>query len=428
MRRVWLSFCLFACVERGPGPTPELVSKFDVTKARITEVPPDVVRRDVTFGAVDYLGTTLSASVLVPGDVVTITHYWRVNQPIIGAWRPFTQLRGPVGTPDYVGLDVTPMRAAYPPAKWQTGELLADTRDFTVPPDWKSQTATVWVGFYRVGARGLADRMPVLRGEHADNAVVAAVVPVDLSQAPPPPGTLYVRRTTTPPTIDGLGTEPAWATVPSSSDFPAGDGSRALSGKTTGKLLWDDTHLYVFVSASDTDVRSDFTVRDEAIWKQDVVEVFIDADKNRRGYIELQVSPANIQFDKWFAKTRNEEGDTTWNSEMTSAVVVRGTLNANGPDQGFDVEMAIPWTAVKGADPAMAVNLPPRLTESMRMNVVRVDYTSGSAAWASWNRIGNDFHGLDRMLTVVFADERGKLKPLASSAEMQTQARSRPSR
>ena len=53
--------------------------------------------------------------------------------------------------------------------------------------------------------------------------------------------------------------------------------------------------------------------------------MFIDADGNRRGYVELQVNPNNATFDSWFATTRAQPGDRAWDSGMVTAVKVRGT-------------------------------------------------------------------------------------------------------
>ena len=66
------------------------------------------------------------------------------------------------------------------------------------------------------------------------------------------------------------------------------------------RLLWDDQHLYVFVQITDSDVFSSYKQHDDPIWKADCVELFIDADGTRRGYVELQVNPNNAQFDAWF--------------------------------------------------------------------------------------------------------------------------------
>jgi hypothetical protein len=49
------------------------------------------------------------------------------------------------------------------------------------------------------------------------------------------------------------------------------------------------------------------------------------------------------------------------------------------------------------------------------MNIVRVDLKTGdkNPTVSSWNRITYaDFHALDRMLTVVFADAKGSILPV----------------
>jgi hypothetical protein len=64
----------------------------------------------------------------------------------------------------------------------------------------------------------------------------------------------------------------------------------------------------------------------------------------------------------------------------------------------------------------MDVNL---LGDRWRLNVVRVDVKSGdkNQTASSWNRITlGDFHALDRMLTVVFADAGGSIVPTETSA------------
>src|SRR5262249_48163065 len=75
------------------------------------------------------------------------------------------------------------------------------------------------------------------------------------------------------------------------------------------------------------------------------------------------------------------------------------------------VEIKIPWAAVKGRDDKMNVRLPPQVGDRWKLNVVRVDKPSDKPASASsWNRISyQDFHGLDRMLTAVFADNTGAI-------------------
>jgi len=81
---------------------------------------------------------------------------------------------------------------------------------------------------------------------------------------------------------------------------------------------------------------------------------------------------------------------------------------------GWDAEVAIPWEDVKGRDTNQQLDLPPKVGQRWRLNVVRVDKTTeGKQPWASsWNRITcSDWHALDRMLTAVFADVSGSIIP-----------------
>jgi hypothetical protein len=249
--------------------------------------------------------------------------------------------------------------------------------------------------------------------------VIARVIDVDLSKAPPPPGTVHVPRALGPITIDGVGSEPAWAAAVTSPELATAEGSADPVGKATAKLTWDDQFLYAFVSITDSDIVTEYKNHDDPVWKQDCVELFIDADANRRGYIELQVNPNNATFDSWFATTRAQPGDPSWDSGMQTAVKLRGTTAAGDTDQGWDAELAIPWQAVRGRDDAMAVRLPPQVGDRWRMNVVRVDVKTGdkNQQASSWNRITSaDFHALDRMLTVVFADSGGSITPAPQGA------------
>jgi hypothetical protein len=147
------------------------------------------------------------------------------------------------------------------------------------------------------------------------------------------------------------------------------------------------------------------------MWKEDVVELFIDADGNGTGYIELQVNPHNAHFDAWFETTRAKKADRAWSAGMTSAVVVRGTLDEKGDkDSGWDVEIAVPLASVRGTSTTMAVNLPPKVGDQWRLNVVRSDKPDeGGILAAAWNPLTyKDFHALDRMLDVAFGDAEGR--------------------
>ncbi|HEX3762284.1 MAG TPA: carbohydrate-binding family 9-like protein [Kofleriaceae bacterium] len=410
-----------ACVDRGPGPQPRKIDPVYVAAHLLKQPPAGVTPRlDVSLGdgKVVYLGNTVDRAAVVPGQVVRVTHYWQVIQPVGTGWKVFALVRGAPGTADFMNLPATDMELGHGPARWQPGEVIEDVQDIVLRPDWRSPTATLTVGLIAIGQHGVGDRMAASGPHTQDRAVIARVIDVDLSKAPPPPGTVHVPRAVGPIAVDGVALEPAWAAAVTSPELVTAEGSADPVGKAAAKLTWDDQFLYAFVSVTDSDVVTEYKNHDDPLWKADCVELFIDADGNRRGYIELQVNPSNATFDSWFAVTRAQGGDPSWDSGMQTAVKLRGTTAPGDTDQGWDAEIAIPWQAVRGRDAAMAVRLPPEVGDRWRMNIVRVDVRTGdkNPQASSWNRITSaDFHALDRMLTVVFADPTGSIVPRPAS-------------
>jgi hypothetical protein len=401
-----------ACVDKGPSG-----KKIDpaYVEANLLGSPPVSMMNEVGAdlgGKVVYLGNDVDTTALAPGGRVTVVHYWRVVEPPGSAWRVFSHVSG-ARQQDWMNVDYTDMRAGHPPEKWKAGQIIRDEQKFALKEDWTSPFAELTVGLYRRGGGGISDRMPVESGPSVDSAVKAVRFTID-GKGAPAPGGYVIRRTDEPITIDGKADEPAWQRVPFGPDFSDAEGSPPMGLSTRAKMLYDDDNLYVFIQAEDTDVHSPYTEHGEPLWKADVVELFIDADKTGRGYVELQVNPNNAQFDAWFPQRRGGPTDTDWTAGMTSAVVVHGTTDVrDDTDRGWDVEIAIPLAAVKGRDEAMKVNIPPRVGDTWRLNVVRVELPrKGKLSASSWNPITyQDFHALDRMLTVTFGDAEGKTTP-----------------
>ncbi len=404
---------LAACVDKAP-PAPA-VDPAMVAENLLSAPPTDLTNPvgAVFDGKVTYLGNTIAKSQVAPGDKVEITHYWQINVPPGRDWKVFSHLVGEEN--NFANVDLTDMRKGHPSASWAAGQIIRDPQTFILRKDWRSPTAKLVVGIYKKGGHKITDRMNVTGGEAKDRALTVATFTIDVSKAAPLPGQLVAKKASSAITIDGKADEPAWAAAAGTAAFQTAEGGPELQGPTSAKITWDDQHLYLFVSAEDHDVKSDFTKNDESIWKQDVIEAFIDADGNGKGYVELQVSPKNVQFDAWFPTVR-PQSDLAWSAAMKTAVNVRGTLNASGDDdEGWDAEFAIPLTAVKGQDGGMGVRLPPQPGDVWRFNVVRADYgKDGKPAAASWNRIRfSDWHSLDRMLTLTFADASGGVTPPA---------------
>lgn len=405
------------CVEQGAGPPPKKIDATYVQSHLLPALPAGVDKLEVAVGDVAiYLGNKVDRPRVAPGQAVTITHYWKVLKPA-PSWNVFTLVRGPAGTADFMNLVPTDMQIAHGPAVWEPGEIIEDVQTFTVRPDWRSKDATVTVGMIERGKHGTLDRMEVRGAATRDRAIVARVLEIDLSRAPPPKGTAHLSRAQGPITIDGIGSDTGWLGA-AQTELVTAEGGSDPNGKAIVKMTWDDQFLYVFANITENDIVSPFKNQDDPLWKGDCIEIFIDADSNRAGYVELQANPIGVTFDKWFASKRGGPGeDEAWDSNMVVGVKLRGSVErADSGDLGWDVELGIPWAAVKGRSDTMKVELPPRVGDRWRLNVVRVDRKSGGkdndVAAASWNRITmSDFHALDRMLTVVFADPSGAIVP-----------------
>ncbi|MCG8422802.1 MAG: carbohydrate-binding family 9-like protein [Proteobacteria bacterium] len=442
-----------ACVDQGPGPTRKKIDPSYIKRNLLSQPPvhmTNLVHADFD-GKVVYLGNDLPSNILIPGQPAHIVHYWQVVEPPGGQWRVFVHLEGKPGhgkpadskLQDWLNLGASDMRIGYGPDKWRAGDILRDEQEIRLPTSWSSPAAQLVVGLFRKGGQTVADRMPVRSQPKGQPArVTVAQFQVDKSKtqaqqnpnikaAKKPTKPVYViRKAQGPIILDGRADEDAWKRASSSPAFATAEGSPAIKGETRARLLWNEQTLYLFVEAKDPDVFSQYRNHDDPLWKEDVVEIFIDADRNHRGYVELQVNPNNAHFDSWFATTRASKADPAWNANMQSAVFVHGTAdNRDDTDTGWDAELAIPLAAVKGRDSAMAVHIPPRPGDTWRLNVVRIDKPRGEKsrlAVSSWNKITyRDFHALGRMLEVQFGDQTGNTRPPAPTPPAKPQPRAR---
>ena len=94
------------------------------------------------------------------------------------------------------------------------------------------------------------------------------------------------RRATGPIVIDGHLDDPAWASAEAVPLLLA-DTSNDPRQPTQARLLWDDDYLYVAFSCQDDDIWGTTIERDQDIYNQEVVEVFIDAACCGSAYVEI---------------------------------------------------------------------------------------------------------------------------------------------
>jgi len=137
-----------------------------------------------------------------------------------------------------------------------------------------------------------------------------------------------------------------------------------------------------------------------------------DGDGDNKDYYEIQVNPQNLVFDSRFEDYNLPKkepdgpfGHQEWSSQLKSAVTVNGTLDKGGDrDQGYVIELMIPWKAFDKAKKA-----PPEIGDTWRINFYAMEANSG-VAWSPILGQGN-FHKASRFGRIQFA-EKGWLPPM----------------
>ena len=122
--------------------------------------------------------------------------------------------------------------------------------------------------------------MPKSGPNDGNGRVLAATIPVNRTQAPPP-RKRYVARRVRP------GHHRRWQagrgcleSAPSTGAFVNTMTGAPAGPATQAKLLWDDKFLYVAFENADTDIWSSLNKRDDKLWTQEADELMIDADGN----------------------------------------------------------------------------------------------------------------------------------------------------
>jgi hypothetical protein len=171
-------------------------------------------------------------------------------------------------------------------------------------------------------------------------------------------------------------------------------------------MAWDEGGLYVATSIPDTYLVATNEDRDDHLWEEDCFELMLDRDAPEgeglgEGYVELQISPRNQIFDTWFDGYRAPPpfGHVTWTSGIETAVVTHGSYGDTEPDEGYDVELRIPWTAL-----ATTPNpgTPPAAGDTIRVALYVLDAQPGGQGAVAWSPpLVGDFHVPPRMGRVV---------------------------
>jgi hypothetical protein len=202
--------------------------------------------------------------------------------------------------------------------------------------------------------------------------------------------------------VDGKLNEKAWADSQVINNFVNNlDGARSKLS-TEARVLYDQRFIYFAFRVLDANVWATMKRRDEHLWLEEVVEVFLQPNPSVPNYIELEVNPLGTMLDIYLIDTRKPLHYESWNSEhLRWAVQVDGTVDGKDGDRGWTCEIALPVE-----DIATAAHLPPQRGDRWRMNLYRVEQKPAVAELAWSPTLKPDFHVLSRLGELVFTDRQ----------------------
>ncbi len=172
---------------------------------------------------------------------------------------------------------------------------------------------------------------------------------------------------------------------------------------TRAKLVWSEKGLYFLVDCEDEHLHCTLTEDNANLFKEDVVEIFVQPDETQRAYIEYEISPLDYELPLMVINSgKRFHGWLPWHYEgprrIRHAAAVRG-----GPQQsmakiaGWSVEGFIPFALMVGLG-----DVPPRPGSVWRANIYRIDHDHGSPQQWQWcpDTDGNFHHypGFGRLI------------------------------
>ncbi|MFE5317594.1 carbohydrate-binding family 9-like protein [Paenibacillus sp. NPDC056579] len=185
-----------------------------------------------------------------------------------------------------------------------------------------------------------------------------------------------------------------WESLPKVELADSPTGERAAL-RTVVQCCRDSIALYFRFECQDDFVISSYTERDEPLYEQDVVEIFIDETGNGTRYMEIELSPNNVIFDAIvtnhnFTKPGGRlEVDTSWDMEGLQTSVTRDDNGA------FHYQIVMPLDQFASV---------PAEGDSWRINFYRIDQeVSGVRHYSAWSPTYNpSFHAAERFGTLLF--------------------------
>lgn len=397
---MFLCVCIAGCDKAKNSSAPvsndPVIQKFTLSKEPEKYDVPININFD---NKIKVLGLNYAPKPLKHGKPYTVTFFYEVLSNMNQNYEFFGHFEPENGERFRAKMDHFPFDGAYKTSQWQKGQILKDTFKSTMTSAFPTKSGVLWGGFYKGN-----DRLPVVKEDRSkadkDNRGRLAVIPLDAAGSQVPPKSMTVYKTNQKINIDGKLDEEVWNKATSTGTFTNVAGDTRVKPGTFVKMLWNNEYLYIAFDCEDPDVWTSYTKRDDPLYKEETVEIMIDADGSGSTYYELQLNAANVVYDAYFPERRKDR-DLDWDSKIISAASVDGTRNKrDDKDKGYTVELAVPLSSIKDARPL-------KEGEKWRINFYRMEKPKKRGTLASmWSpTLVGDFHQLNRFGIINFTEK-----------------------
>ncbi|WP_290710073.1 carbohydrate-binding family 9-like protein [Flavihumibacter sp. CACIAM 22H1] len=200
----------------------------------------------------------------------------------------------------------------------------------------------------------------------------------------------YLLKKTADFSISGTGTATNWQvinwtrlhTLP---NYPS-------TYSTEFKLLYSSKGLYGLFRCTDSLLTNTLTANNSALYKEDVIEIFLQPDTTKTHYFEYELSPLDYETALLIF---NNKGDlNSW--QPFEQAIQRKVLHATSVTGGnkesraavtqWVAEFFIPFDLLKPVGGAA-----PKPGDTWKANLYRIDYDKGEALW-TWQPNSGNFH------------------------------------
>ena len=168
---------------------------------------------------------------------------------------------------------------------------------------------------------------------------------------------------------------------------------------TSFQALWGEEGLFVRFDAVDPSPWYTLTNRDDHLWTEEVVEIFIDPDGDGRNYAEIEISPHNVVCDLMiFEGAPNVRSDIGWDHDGLQSKV-SPLSGADGETVGWMAIAILPWSSFATLTDSSGISIPPHAEDVWRFNIFRIKRPFGptepdrDVVYAAWSPpSGRSFH------------------------------------